>query len=599
MSDLLTVEAKGQASQHSDHFSYGHGSSLEKNDRFAVPHNILNSVAPEDELKLLEMKRFLATNLIQVTMTHVQDFNFSTQKLNFCPHKPPLCVLLSSDEAIRQKLMDCSVEVYVGGVADMHFMYVAAGCSSLRRRNLYQQIYQNQATPHHGTRGKREIPEKSGPPATSSGTIPTCENLGVTRPGIGPGSPWCEVIRLTAQPPRPWRSVTCAVYTVLEDSAVGVQFDVGIRRLVVRSQRDRSASYLVYGCPQSISSVSSLAGPSWVQFLDSEVDVDEYFRAINIPFNCKYLVVRQSGDVATLTEVYYVRHPGRLLTTSYGNWSHQRGTATTASRMYERRTGLQGAVVKAVAMHVSADHCYAHCCAFSVHAAGATLKMFAILALSVTDQLRSICLYSTPGTKDDSQTHAAAYTECSGALCPNSNRLVKNLFAPPVALTEVVIMEFRATAPKSLVIAETGATSEPPTSVLNEDDDGTLHLGGYLGDLWAILERRINFTKEHTHITNLKATIKNAHEQKRLAQAQKRRMFTQNISENERKLYSARKDRGFCYCLCNGIRDSLWCVTKVGQQSVMSYSDLQLERTKTAAMSVEQEVSVVSADGCP
>ncbi|KAJ8870876.1 hypothetical protein PR048_027177 [Dryococelus australis] len=45
--------------------------------------------------------------------------------------------------------------------------------------------------------GKREIPEKTRRPASSSGTIPTCENPEVTRPGIEPGSPWWEASRLT------------------------------------------------------------------------------------------------------------------------------------------------------------------------------------------------------------------------------------------------------------------------------------------------------------------------------------------------------------------------------------------------------------------
>ncbi|KAJ8888357.1 hypothetical protein PR048_007847 [Dryococelus australis] len=35
-------------------------------------------------------------------------------------------------------------------------------------------------------------------PSASSGTIPTCENPGVTRPGIEPGSPWWEASGLTA-----------------------------------------------------------------------------------------------------------------------------------------------------------------------------------------------------------------------------------------------------------------------------------------------------------------------------------------------------------------------------------------------------------------
>ncbi|KAJ8876759.1 hypothetical protein PR048_021206 [Dryococelus australis] len=36
--------------------------------------------------------------------------------------------------------------------------------------------------------------------------IPTCEIPGVTRPGIEPSSPWWEVSRLTAQPPRPHKN---------------------------------------------------------------------------------------------------------------------------------------------------------------------------------------------------------------------------------------------------------------------------------------------------------------------------------------------------------------------------------------------------------
>ncbi|KAJ8870636.1 hypothetical protein PR048_029659 [Dryococelus australis] len=52
-------------------------------------------------------------------------------------------------------------------------------------------------------RGKREIPEKTRRPAASSSTIATCENPGVTLPGIEPCSPWWEASSLTAQSPRP------------------------------------------------------------------------------------------------------------------------------------------------------------------------------------------------------------------------------------------------------------------------------------------------------------------------------------------------------------------------------------------------------------
>ncbi|KAJ8871643.1 hypothetical protein PR048_027970 [Dryococelus australis] len=55
--------------------------------------------------------------------------------------------------------------------------------------------------------GKREIPEKTRRPATSSGTIPTCENPGATPPGIEPGSPRWEASSLATTPPRPLLSL--------------------------------------------------------------------------------------------------------------------------------------------------------------------------------------------------------------------------------------------------------------------------------------------------------------------------------------------------------------------------------------------------------
>ncbi|KAJ8869941.1 hypothetical protein PR048_028952 [Dryococelus australis] len=51
--------------------------------------------------------------------------------------------------------------------------------------------------------GKREYPEKTRRPVTSSITIPTCKDPGVNPPGIEPGSPWGEASALTTVPPLP------------------------------------------------------------------------------------------------------------------------------------------------------------------------------------------------------------------------------------------------------------------------------------------------------------------------------------------------------------------------------------------------------------
>ncbi|KAJ8871417.1 hypothetical protein PR048_027734 [Dryococelus australis] len=59
------------------------------------------------------------------------------------------------------------------------------------------------STGHTHSSGKREINKKTRRPAASSSTIPTCENPGVTQPGIELVYPWWEASSLTAQPTRP------------------------------------------------------------------------------------------------------------------------------------------------------------------------------------------------------------------------------------------------------------------------------------------------------------------------------------------------------------------------------------------------------------
>ncbi|KAJ8883208.1 hypothetical protein PR048_015048 [Dryococelus australis] len=60
--------------------------------------------------------------------------------------------------------------------------------------------------------GETGDPQETPQPAASSCTISTCENLGVTRPGIEPGSPYWEASRLTAQLPRLPLFETTAIY---------------------------------------------------------------------------------------------------------------------------------------------------------------------------------------------------------------------------------------------------------------------------------------------------------------------------------------------------------------------------------------------------
>ncbi|KAJ8886181.1 hypothetical protein PR048_012390 [Dryococelus australis] len=85
----------------------------------------------------------------------------------------------------------------------------------------------NDLMPTFPSRGKREIPEKTRRPDTSSGTTPTCENPGVIRPEIEPGSPWWEASRLIAQKPRPLRE------NKYENSLMLLKFKIVLRPGVI------------------------------------------------------------------------------------------------------------------------------------------------------------------------------------------------------------------------------------------------------------------------------------------------------------------------------------------------------------------------------
>ncbi|KAJ8891772.1 hypothetical protein PR048_004325 [Dryococelus australis] len=77
-----------------------------------------------------------------------------------------------------------------------------------RKLSVFENKTYGAAPEWGGGRGKRETPEKACRLEASSGTIHTCENPGVARPGIEPGSPWWEASSLTNQPPRPQRRGT-------------------------------------------------------------------------------------------------------------------------------------------------------------------------------------------------------------------------------------------------------------------------------------------------------------------------------------------------------------------------------------------------------
>ncbi|KDR16868.1 hypothetical protein L798_08610 [Zootermopsis nevadensis] len=85
----------------------------------------------------------------------------------------------------------------------------------------------------------------------------------------------------------------------------------------------------------------------WLLFLNTASSLQGFFANISIPFDCEFLVAQEEDDhVVVLTEVYRVSPSLPLQTYRFGEWTQRGGMICVSVGLYQRRTGLQGAVLK-------------------------------------------------------------------------------------------------------------------------------------------------------------------------------------------------------------------------------------------------------------
>ncbi|KAJ8868661.1 hypothetical protein PR048_030200 [Dryococelus australis] len=107
-----------------------------------------------------------------------------------------------------------------------------------------------------------QIPEKTRRPAASSGTIPTCENPGVARPGIEPGSPWRQAsmswLMVACRSPTPSRRLRSSARTreILRCHSLGVRRESS----ATSSLKARTTSLISWVAFSSSSSTSGRLG---------------------------------------------------------------------------------------------------------------------------------------------------------------------------------------------------------------------------------------------------------------------------------------------------------------------------------------------------
>ncbi|KAJ8875704.1 hypothetical protein PR048_023603 [Dryococelus australis] len=129
-------------------------------------------------------------------------------------------------------------------------------------------------TPECQGGGNRKNPKKIRGLATSSGTIPTCENPGVTRLGIEPGSTWWEASSLIAQPPRTLNCVRKDCFWIQGFSSSVAVFEMGcVDNMDLKSYIWELDKYSMGLQKPFANNLKSLIGPAAIG--ESAVEFDE------------------------------------------------------------------------------------------------------------------------------------------------------------------------------------------------------------------------------------------------------------------------------------------------------------------------------------
>lgn len=103
-----------------------------------------------------------------------------------------------------------------------------------------------------------------------------------------------------------------------------------------------------------VTSNSRTLSAIWLLFLNTTSSLQDFFANINIPFNCEFLVAqKKDGHVVILTEVYRVSSSLPLQTYRFARWTRSEGLNSASVGFYQRRNGLQGAVLKTAIKNVS------------------------------------------------------------------------------------------------------------------------------------------------------------------------------------------------------------------------------------------------------
>ena len=91
----------------------------------------------------------------------------------------------------------------------------------------------------------------------------------------------------------------------------------------------------------------------WLLFLDEDIEIEELFKDINIPFDCEFLVVQSLGKKMVVIETYRIAPSLVLLNHTFAVWTKYGIHKTPNDDLFKRRRNLNGLVLKTAVISVS------------------------------------------------------------------------------------------------------------------------------------------------------------------------------------------------------------------------------------------------------
>lgn len=98
-----------------------------------------------------------------------------------------------------------------------------------------------------------------------------------------------------------------------------------------------------------------MAYPTWLIFFRNTTTINHFFDNIYVPFDCKFMVVREDESDTNqeiITEIYQINRDKEIRQARFGTWNLLTGIKTPRLGLYQRRNNLFGQIIRVTSINV-------------------------------------------------------------------------------------------------------------------------------------------------------------------------------------------------------------------------------------------------------